>query len=220
MRSRIEHDETGEVNSNRELLLLAEVQRRPEASQRELAQRVGIALGMTNLLLHNLAQKGYVRISRAGWRRWLYALTPEGLTRKLHLTFAYIHRFVDQYQRVRQTLRDELALEEMNAESRVAIYGTGEFAELVYLGLKDLGIEEIEVFTPGQANGAKFLGMPVQEMSRFQPSQYDRVVVAFLGEAKKQFADLRQIGVPSEKLVLFFAHPESEPVKVEEDGNG
>ena len=212
MRSDDEQTPVSESNSFRELRLLSEVQRRPGASQRELAKRVGIALGMTNLLLHNLAQKGYVRISQAGWRRWLYGLTPEGFARKIQLTLDYIHRFVDQYRKVRQTLRDELALEQLNAESRVAIYGTGEFAELVYLGLKDLGIEEIEVFDRSSIDGNKFLGMPVREMSNFQSNRYDRVVVAFLGEAKKQYSELRQAGVPPEKMVFFFANSEVLPV--------
>ena len=216
MRSKIEREETGEGASNRELRLLTEVQRRPEASQRELAKRVGIALGMTNLLLHNLAQKGYVRISRAGWKRWFYGLTPEGFSRKLQLTLAYVHRFVAQYRRIRQTLRDELALERLNAESRVAMYGTGEFAELVYLGLKDLGIEEIEVFDRVDTDGTKFLGMPVQGMADFKPDQYDRVVVAFLGEAKEQYSELRKAGVPPEKLVLLFASNGVLPFQVDE----
>jgi len=212
MRSTDEHNPVSESNSIRELMLLNEVQRQPGASQRELAKRVGIALGITNLLLHNLAQKGYVRISQAGWRRWLYGLTPEGLARKIQLTLDYIHRFVDQYRKVRQTLRDELALEQLNAESRVAIYGTGEFAELVYLGLKDLGIEEINVFDSGPADGHKFLGMPVQEMSDFQAHRYDRVLVGFLEDAKKQYTELRQAGVPPEKLVIFFSNAEVLPV--------
>ena len=205
MRSRVEQPETDNVISYRELRLLTEVQLRPDASQRELAKRLGIALGMTNLLLHNLAQKGYVRISQAGWKRWLYGLTPEGFSRKLQLTLAYVHRFIDQYRSVRQTLRNELALEQLNVESHVAMYGTGEFAELVYLGLKDLGIEEIEVFDRVKSNGAKFLGMPVQEMSDFKPDQYDRVVVAFLGEFKEQCSELRKAGVPPEKMVLLNA---------------
>jgi DNA-binding MarR family transcriptional regulator len=209
MRSRYEHTDTSADSSHRELRLLTEVERRPEATQREFARRVGIALGMTNLLLHNLVQKGYVRVSQADWRRRLYALTPEGLSRKIQLTLAYIHRFLDQYRRVRQTLRDELELEQLNAESRIAIYGTGEFAELVYLGLMDLGIDDIEVFGPGMANGTKFLGMPVQELPGLLPDYYDRVVVAFPGEAKDHYLALRRAGAPPEKLILFFTNPEA-----------
>jgi len=190
--------------SYRELRLLSEVERRPEASQRELGRRLGIALGMTNLLLHNLAQKGYVRITRAGWRRWLYALTPAGFSRKIHLTVAYVHRFLDHYQKVRQTLREELELLPLNAESRVAIYGTGELAELVYLSLKELGIDEIDIFAPGSLAGTRFLGMPVREVATFQPEQYDRMVVAFLDKVDGGSAELLALGVAPEKLVTFF----------------
>ena len=131
----------------RELQLLSEVERRPEASQRELANRLGIALGMANLLLHNLAQKGYLRITRAGWRRWMYALTPAGISRKIHLTLAYVQRFLDQYKRVRRILRKELETLALHAESRVAIYGTGEIA--VHRG--DGGVLGVREFPPSAA---------------------------------------------------------------------
>ncbi len=213
MRSRNEHKDSLDGASYRELHLLSEVQNRPETSQRDLARRLGIALGMTNLLLHNLAQKGYVRITRAGWRRWLYALTPRGLSRKIHLTVAYIQRFLDHYQKARQTLRGELELVSLNAESRVAIYGTGEFAELVYLGLKELGIDEIDVFAPGNPDGSRFLGMPVREVTAFQKEQYDRVVVAYLGDAEARSGELLGLGVPPEKLVTFFTELKTPLVK-------
>jgi DNA-binding MarR family transcriptional regulator len=199
-----EHSDTIGGVADRELRLLSEVNRRPQASQRELARRVGVALGMTNLLLHNLAEKGYVRITRAGWRRWLYALTPDGFLRKVQLTLSYVHRFLDHYQKVRQTLREELAVQSLNAESRVAILGTGEFAELVYLGLKDLGIEELDVFAVNGLAGGEFLGMPVREFSALRPDQYDRIVVASLGGTEKQFRSLLASGVAPEKLVTFF----------------
>ena len=189
----------------REMRLLNEVESYPNVSQRELAGRLGIALGMTNLILHSLVQRGYIRMSKAGWKRWMYALTPEGFLRKVQLTLAYIHRFVDQYRKVRDTLRNELALEQLNAESRVAMYGAGEFAELVYLGLRDLGIEEIEVFEADPDVGAKFLGMRVQDINNFQETRFDRVVIAVLGETEQQYAQLTNVGAPKEKMVFLLS---------------
>jgi len=191
-------------NSDRELNLLSEVHHQPEVSQRELAQKVGIALGMTNILLHNLAQKGYLRINKAGWRRVLYTLTPDGILHKVQLTMSYVHRFMDHYHKVRQTLREELELQSLNAESRVAIYGVGEFAELVYLGLKELEIEEVDVFCKDGLAGGKFLGMPVQEFSTFDPGEYDRIVIASISGADQQIRSLLASGIPPEKLVTFF----------------
>ena len=93
---------------HRELRLLAEVESSPEVTQRELSKRAGMALGLTNLMLRSLAQKGYIRATQAGWKRWLYNLTPKGFSRKLRLTIAYVHRVMDDYQNVRATLRDQI----------------------------------------------------------------------------------------------------------------
>ena len=213
MRSRNEHNNDTEVSSQRELRLLSEVQRSSEATQRDLSNRVGIALGLTNLLLRDLAQKGYLRVTRAGWKRWLYTLTPEGFSRKVYLTVGYIHRVLDHYQKVRQTLREELGQLDLNVESRIAIYGPGEFAELVYLGLKEMGIEEIDVFgSAGSANG-RFLGIPVRGAESLRPEEYDRVVVAVLGESEDGCAQLRGLGVASEKLVTFFSDGQTREVR-------
>ena len=83
MRSDSEHKNSEDIEASRELTVLSEVQSTPDTSPRRLAKRLGISLGVTNLLLRNMARKGYVRITRAGWRRWLYALTPAGFSHKL-----------------------------------------------------------------------------------------------------------------------------------------
>ena len=63
MRSPYEQDSSSDQTYDRELRVLAEVDSDPEVTQRALAHRVGIALGLTNFLLRNLVQKGYIRVS-------------------------------------------------------------------------------------------------------------------------------------------------------------
>ncbi len=204
MRSETEHDELTNGSDYRELKLLSEVHKSSSVSQRDLSRRLGIALGLTNALLRNLTQKGYVRVTRAGWRRWLYTLTPSGFSRKVQLTVAYVHRFLDHYRVVRQTLVQELERLGLHEESRVAIYGTGELAELVFLGLKELGIEEIEVFAPRPASGDKFLAMPVRDVTALISDHYDCVVVASLKDPEPRNAELSQLGIARGKVVNFF----------------
>ena len=187
--------------------LLSEVEENPEVTQRELSLRAGIALGLTNVLIRNLAQKGYLRITQAGWKRWLYNLTPEGVSHKVRLTVNYVHKVLDHYQNVRQTLREELEPLALTAESRVAIYGTGEFAELVYLGLKELGIEEIDVFSNKSPDGSRFLGMPVQDIASLKPGSYDRIVVAMIGDIKASLAEIKHLDEPARLIVTFFNNP-------------
>lgn len=188
----------------RELRLLAEVEDNPEVTQRQLSTRLGIALGLTNVLLRNLAQKGYLRASQAGWKRWIYALTPDGFSHKLRLTLGYISRVLDHYQTVRQTLRDQIEPLAMNEETRVAMFGTGEFAELIYLGLKEIGVEEIDFFDSGATSDQLFLGKRVRDISTLEAEEYDRVVVAFLDNSQANLTEIKGLDAAPEKLVTFF----------------
>jgi len=205
MRSDHEQIDVSDTSTQRDLHLLTEVEGNPEVTQRELAQRLGIALGLTNLLLRNLAQKGYIRATKAGWKRWIYNLTPEGFIHKVQLTVFYISRVLDNYKKVRDTLKEQLAPLALNEESRIAIYGTGEFAQLVYLGLRELEIEEIDIFDSESSNGRKFLGLPIKDVSELQPESYDRVLIGSLNNSETPRAQLEELGFPSFKVVTFFA---------------
>ena len=206
MRSSHEHDSGHDPANLKELRLLTEVEDAPDITQRELSLKLGIALGLTNTLVRNLTQKGYLRIAQASWKRRLYTLTPEGFSHKVRLIRGYITRFVDDYQNVRQTLRDQLHPFELHAESRLAIYGTGEFAELVYIGLREIGIEEIDVFDSSETKTSKFLGIPVQEVTRINSEQYDWVVVANLAGQESIRSRLQELGIEEDKLITFFGN--------------
>jgi DNA-binding MarR family transcriptional regulator len=194
----------------RDLRLLSEVNEVPEVNQRQLSLTLGIALGLTNVLLKNLVQKGYIRVSNASWKRRLYNLTPEGLAHKLRLTTGYISRVLDHYQNVRQTLREQMEGLDFNEESRIAVFGTTEFAELVYLGLKEIGIEEIAFYSKGNAVGERCLGVLVEDVKNIKFNDYDKVVIAELHGSEAMNQMLSDLGVPEQKVVIFFAAKPSE----------
>lgn len=198
-------EQQSQKQAYRELKLVSEIESNPDVTQRELSHRLGIALGLTNVLLRNLAQKGYVRVAGATWKRRLYNLTPEGLNHKIRLTISYIHRTLDHYQSVRQTLRQQLEPFMLNEESRVAIFGTGEFAELVYLGLRELGLSEIDVFADSSSISGQFLGMPIHSIDSIETRNYDRILFAVLNrEPSEHLVEALDNDGGPEKLVTFF----------------
>ena len=75
MRSEDEQQSPVTPSVYRELQLLTEVDETPAVTQRQLSLRVGIALGLTNVLVRNLVQKGYLRVSNATWKSLIYNLT-------------------------------------------------------------------------------------------------------------------------------------------------
>jgi len=207
MRSLNEHNSYVEdPNSFRELRLLQELEEAPEITQRDLSQKQGIALGLTNTLLRNLAKKGFIRASQAGWKRWLYAITPEGFSHKLRLTVTYVRRVLDDYGKVRLILREELAPLALHQESRIALYGTGDFAELVFLGLKEIGVAEIDIYSPNFMATPRFLGMPVRNSDSLQSRHYDKVVIAVLTDSEGTVKTLKKQGLQSEEFVSFFSN--------------
>ena len=185
--------------SYRELRLLEAVDVTPEVSQRHLASQLGIALGVANLLVRNLGKRGYIRATRAGWKRWVYNLTPAGVGRKAQLTIRYIDRVLDHHRRVRAILRDDIGGIGLDSDSRMAVYGTNELAELMYLVLRDMGVTRIEFFDRDGKDS--FLGTSVQSLQSIVPSDYVKVLVAFSSNIEIRCAELRASGVDGAKIV-------------------
>ena len=204
MRSDYEQTDSTTRSEYRELQMLSELESNSEVTQREISQRLGIALGLTNLLIRNLAQKGYIRATNTSWKRWLYALTPAGFSRKVSLTLLYITRVLNDYQRIKSMLITELESMTLHTESRVAICGTGEFAEIVYLGLKHIGVEEIDIFESELKLEKMFLGISVQDVKYLDLQNYDRVLIASLDNKNTVDGGSNIYGLVSDQVVTVF----------------
>ena len=149
----------------------------------------------------------------------MYSLTPAGIARRVHLTRAYVSRFLMQYRQLRETLQEELGQAGFNPESRVALCITGELGELVYLSLRELGIEEIEIFAPQGTSTARSLGMPVHDLATLQPAEFDRVVTAQLLDGLAIAKELEALGVSPEQLVALHGSGSSRSRESQEDAS-
>ena len=188
-----------DVESRRDLQLLEALEHESTITQRTLATRLGIALGLTNLYLRRLIRKGYVKCVTVSPNRLVYSLTPKGVARKARLTYEFMKYSLDFYRDARKHLRHSLA-QAVAQHSRVAIYGTGDAAELVFLLLRDMGLELVAVFGP-TANGP-FLGFPVQPIADHAAVMYDVLIVAVLERPAGTAKLLAQSGVPTGKVLM------------------
>jgi len=199
MRSGNEHNERIEDISYKELRVLEEIDQNPELTQRQLSRRMGVALGVGNLLLKNLAKKGYIKVTHLSWKRWIYIITPKGMTRKVNLTLSYIESFLGHYRRVRKILKENLDSLTLNKESKVAIVGTEELAELAYLALLDIGVDEIHMF--GNENDKNvFLGLDVVPIQNIEVEGYSKIVVTSQ-EAEVINTSLKERSAESSQIV-------------------
>jgi len=187
-----------DIEAHRDLKLLEAVEEDSRITQRSLANRLGIALGLTNIYLKRLVRKGYIKCVNVQSNRISYLITPRGIAEKARLTYEFMDYSLHLYGEVRQHLREVLQ-DCAAAGRRVAIFGRGEAAELAYLSLKEFGLEPVGVF---DVNGGRdFLGMHVRPIREHDQVNYDLMIVATLERSfDRQLMALEVEGVAREKL--------------------
>jgi DNA-binding MarR family transcriptional regulator len=188
-----------ELESRRDLQLLEALEREATITQRTLASRLGMALGLTNLYLRRLVRKGYVKCVTVSPNRLVYSLTPRGVARKARLTYEFMKYSLDFYRDARQHLRRSL-VDAVAEQKHVAIFGTGDAAELVFLLVRDMGLELVAVFDAEREG--RFLGLPVHPIADHHNVAYDVLVVAVLERPAGTAKLLAQMGVAPEKILM------------------
>lgn len=200
-----------DVEAHRDLRLLEAVHEDSRVTQRGLASQLGIALGLANIYLKRMIHKGYIKCVNVQPNRISYLITPRGIAEKARLTYEFMDYSLHLYGEVRQHLRD--AMQDCAAAGkRVAIYGTGEAAELAYLSLKESGMEPVAIFD--RDGGRVFLGMPIRPIDEHVDVEYDLMIVATLDTSGQPTADLARVGVPKDKQFPLRRVPEPAPKRV------
>jgi EPS-associated MarR family transcriptional regulator len=87
----------------------------PDLTQRELAERLGISVGSLNFCLKALIDKGFVKMGNfqnsKNKFKYVYLLTPQGISEKITLTSRFLKRKLDEYEALKeeiQKLRNEV----------------------------------------------------------------------------------------------------------------
>lgn len=107
------HQETADpvpspIEDDARFRVLRLLQQRPELSQRQIADELGIALGRVNFLLKALIEKGMLKASRFQTARnkasYAYLLTPRGMSEKAMLTASFLRRKTAEYESLKAEL--------------------------------------------------------------------------------------------------------------------
>ena len=160
----------------RTLKILEEIDNDHVPSQRDLARKLNVSLGLVNSFIKRLVQKGYFKISTIPKNRVRYVLTPKGAAEKVRLTYEYIHYSVQYYKGTRKKLRE--ILNELNNYSvkRIVFYGVTDLAEIAYISLMETSLELVGVVDNIKA-GENFMGIVVTKPSTLAEIHYDRILI-------------------------------------------
>ena len=90
--------------------VLRKIQKRPESTQRELAEELGFSLGKLNYCLRALQKKGLVKIKnfqnkedKIGFIQ--YVITPKGISERTKLTINFMKRKMQEYDELKKELK-------------------------------------------------------------------------------------------------------------------
>ena len=89
--------------------VLRKIQKKPESTQRELAEELGFSLGKLNYCLKALQAKGLVKIrnfrKNPNKINYIYVLTPRGLVEKTKLTLNFMQRKMKEYEELKKEIK-------------------------------------------------------------------------------------------------------------------
>lgn len=84
------------MEQDSEFLLLNSIneltRQKADISQRDLSRAINLSLGMTNVLLKRLSQKGFILIQKVSARNVSYVLTSDGINELAGRTYRYLKR--------------------------------------------------------------------------------------------------------------------------------
>ena len=175
---------------------LLELKENPSVSQRSLAHKLNISLGLTNAILQNLIHRGWVKVQKMTGRKILYLITPQGIARATNLVYDRFRETQNYYQYTKELLTSYLTDLYNQGKRRAAIYGTTQLAEITYLSLLDSPLKLHSIITDDPASSKKkFLGHEVLTLSDFiekysqqlsEKSQEELVIISTVNPGKLQ----------------------------------
>ena len=185
----------------RSFLLLDEISRNNEITQRDLSKRLGIALGLINSYIKNLASKGYITISAIPRKRYTYYLTPQGFVEKTRMTYHHLQNFTNLYRVARHDFQKLFHnLHKDNIKS-VVFCGTDEVAEIAYITLQEFDIKLIAV-VDAEEGDRNFFGFSIKPICDLKNREYDRVLITSFLKERELYTELLKAGVPHGKILL------------------
>ena len=90
--------------------LLRKIQKKPQSSQRELAEELGFSLGKLNYCLKALQKKGFIKLKNFRKKKnklnyLQYVITPKGISERTKLTINFMKRKMKEYDELKSEIK-------------------------------------------------------------------------------------------------------------------
>lgn len=203
------------------LELLQAIEQKDDISQRDLAQGMGVALGLANSYLKRCVKKGWVKITTAPANRYFYYLTPTGFAEKARLTADFFSASLALFRQSGNVYSEVFKTCLQRKQQRVILVGLSDLTEIALMRSMSSGLQVVAVFQPGSKRD-EFFGVPVVgELTN--SIEFDCAVLTSMEQTSELVVllegtlDEEQIIVPS--LLLNMNYRCNEHLNDDDDGN-
>ncbi len=148
----------------RTLTLFNTVENSPDINQRQLAQELGVSLGLTNTYFQRVLKKGWVRAKQVKPRRWLYFLTPQGALEKSRLSLSYMHRTLESFRELKSKGDEHLKILSEKGVQGIHLCGDNDLTEVLSFCFSGFEIELLSIILEKD-----FLDNPEQSVNTTLP---------------------------------------------------
>src|SRR3989338_10379731 len=117
--------------SSKEVEILENISRNRSLSQRELAKKTLISLGLINVILKRFIKIGYIKVSHVNKRKMEYTLTPNGLQETARKNQEEATQTIRKYKTIQTMLAKLLQELHQSGYDYFSIHGDGELRDLI-----------------------------------------------------------------------------------------
>ena len=165
------------------LEILQVIENKKDVTQRHLAVRLDVALGLANSYLKRCVHKGLVKISQAPANRYFYYLTPKGFAEKSRLTTEYLSSSFDFYRKASNSLNQIFTECKNNDKKNIVFCGISELTEISIIRAHEFDILTVGIFD-FDSERKELLKLPVSN-KLISLNKYDACIITSLKSADK-----------------------------------
>lgn len=185
----------------RTLKILEEIEKDKTPSQRYLAGKLNISLGLVNSFIKRLAQKGLFKIKNIPKNRVKYILTPKGAAEKTRLTYKYIQYSFQFYKSAREKLRILFYGLTKNGNKKIVFYGAGDLAEIAYISLQEVPIELVAVVDDNKA-GEIFMDFVITDSDYLSTIYFDKIIITSIDDTENILNNILKKGISRSNVAM------------------
>ncbi|MFH1369609.1 MAG: winged helix-turn-helix domain-containing protein [Elusimicrobiota bacterium] len=130
--------------SEKEFAIISEIHKNHLPDQRMLANRTGISLGLTNLIIKRLIKRGYIKAKQLNQKKIQYILTSKGFSEKARKSYNFTLKTISLFKSTKQKLQELITIHFKEGVKEFTISGDADLADITEIAFQNLANPEIK----------------------------------------------------------------------------